>query len=1187
MASPEDPARPAAGEVDPLLDEMAARVADATPVDWEECAGTSPGTAPLLHQLEVLSRLGEAFRQAAAAPHAATATPAVAARWGHLELLSPLGEGSFGEVWRARDPLLDREVALKLAKTTFGAASAQRFLDEARRLARVRHANVVVVHGADVHDGRVGLWTDLVEGQTLEAQLQAQGPLSAREAALVGIDLCHALAAVHDKGLVHGDVKTANVMRERGGRIVLMDFGTVKELRANGEATVTRGTPVTLAPELLRGEALSPAADVYSLGALLYRLVTGRYPVEGNDVDEIAGRHQRGEVIPLRDQRPDLPAPFVAAVEGALATEPRRRYPSIGVMERALAAAAGVARAHRGARLGVLAAVAAVVVALLVVAVERLAGPSLPPPQQPASGPPPRRPAIAVLGFKDLAGSDDAAWLGTALEEMLTTELSASDRLRTIAGEQVARARLELALPPSEALGVGTLHRLSRNLGTDYVVVGSYLVLSGHPERLRVDVRLQDAAAGETVLAVSESGTRDELFDLVSRAGARLRARLGGGGAPAGRRQPAVPTDAEAARLYAEGLARLRRWEADAARRLLEQAISREPGFAPAHSALAGAWWTLGYDERARDEARRAFELGAGLPQSERLLVEARYREVAGDWPRAIAAYRTLIRNAPDELEHRLRLAQVQTAAGQGREALITLANLRRLLAPLADDPRVDLAEAAAYFALGDQRGAQGAAARAADLAAATGARVQLARARAAEARAWTLIGEFPPALAALAEARRLTAELHDPEGFANTLALEGFIRREQGELDAARAVYERARAAYRALGNAAGAVDAQYGIGAVLYQQGDVAGAAATYAGVATAYRALGRRSGEASVRQAIGAIQRQRGELAAARESFAAALALHRQLGERNGEVNDLTSLANVLRDLGELRAAERGYAEALAVARQLGLRPRVTQLLHNLGGIRRTLGELGPARAAYEEALSGRREAGDRSGIAATLRALGKVLAEQGDLAAARNLQEEALALREEIGEQGGIADSRLIVAQLALAARQPAVARDRMTGVAEELRREGRADDEALAQAVLAEALFATGEPGAGETALRRALALAARSSTLELRLLALVPAARLRALREPGRCAEAAVARRDLEEAVSAADGAGHVPLLLAARLALGEVEISCGAAAKGRPRLLALAAAARQRGFTRIAAQAAQLAARGEPGGAP
>ena len=148
---------------------------------------------------------------------------AVSDRWGGLDLRSEIGRGASGVVYRAWDSRLAREVALKLFEP--GAEAGERALEEGRLLARLRHPHIVTVFGADVHDRVPGIWMELLEGDTLDEILERDGPFGEVEALLIGIDLAAALAAVHAAGLLHRDVKARNVVRERGGRIVLMDLG--------------------------------------------------------------------------------------------------------------------------------------------------------------------------------------------------------------------------------------------------------------------------------------------------------------------------------------------------------------------------------------------------------------------------------------------------------------------------------------------------------------------------------------------------------------------------------------------------------------------------------------------------------------------------------------------------------------------------------------------------------------------------------------------------------------------------------------------------------------------------------------------------------------------------------------------------------------------------------------------------
>ena len=267
-------------------------------------------------------------------------------KWGHLEIREHVDGGGFGDVYRAFDTVLEMEVALKLMRDKGHAPddNMRRFLAEARRLARVRHDNVVILHGADVRDGRMGMWTDFLQGTTLEVQLSIQGPMSAREAALVGIDLCRALAAVHGAGLVHRDVKTSNVMRTEGGRIILFDFGlaaTDRRGNPNEPLASLGGTPLYMAPEVLRGAQPDASADLYALGVLLFRLVTNRYPIEARAIKDILDMHQVGRRTPLRSLRPDLPTEFVSIVEKAIAPLPEDRYPDAASLEMALAGFVG------------------------------------------------------------------------------------------------------------------------------------------------------------------------------------------------------------------------------------------------------------------------------------------------------------------------------------------------------------------------------------------------------------------------------------------------------------------------------------------------------------------------------------------------------------------------------------------------------------------------------------------------------------------------------------------------------------------------------------------------------------------------------------------------------------------------------------------------------------------------------
>src|SRR3954468_19418885 len=422
---------------------LAESIADGAPIDWDAGgAGAGERDRVLIGQLRVLSDLAGLHRSLPAAvsePRLATAerhplaAPAIG-NWAHLALLERLGGGTFGDVYRAWDRHLERDVALKLlrADESTDDLHASRIAREGRLLARVRHANVITVHGVDAHDGRVGLWMELVRGVTLEEQIAAHGPLSAREAAAVGIDLCRALAAIHAAGLIHRDVKAQNVMREEGGRIVLMDLGTGREMDAAGEGRSSdlAGTPLYLAPEIFGGAAASERTDLYSLGVLLYPLVTATFPVRPTPIDELQAGHQHGRVVRLRDARADLPTGFVRVIDRAIAGDPEQRYATAGAFEADLVQTLGdpanttvIRRPRKARRLSVrrpnrvLAMLAAaIVVAMLGVPAWRWLMPVDPPAAVMAPG---AIHSIAVLPFVNLSGDPGKEYLADGLTDEL------------------------------------------------------------------------------------------------------------------------------------------------------------------------------------------------------------------------------------------------------------------------------------------------------------------------------------------------------------------------------------------------------------------------------------------------------------------------------------------------------------------------------------------------------------------------------------------------------------------------------------------------------------------------------------------------------------------------------------------------------------------------------------------------
>ena len=319
---------------DDLLLKWTERLADGQSVNWAEVeAELDPALLAGLRQIAALAGGFGAVATEPVPPQSDTlpaGTP-----FGPLAIVDVLGRGAYGAVYRARDPQLDREVALKvLGHPTLSRAE---LLREGQLMARIDHPSVLKVFGAVEDNGQVGFACELMPGESMEEWLTRQSTFGAHELIAVGSELCAALCALHRGNVLHGDLKPSNVLRHADGRWVVADFGSSQFAH---DAYGSSGTPLYMAPERFRHQAPTPASDQYSLGVLLFRLATRRYPFEAETTIELESKHNAVDRHRLLDLRPDLPRALVAAIERALAVDPTRRFASLGAMAEALSEAA-------------------------------------------------------------------------------------------------------------------------------------------------------------------------------------------------------------------------------------------------------------------------------------------------------------------------------------------------------------------------------------------------------------------------------------------------------------------------------------------------------------------------------------------------------------------------------------------------------------------------------------------------------------------------------------------------------------------------------------------------------------------------------------------------------------------------------------------------------------------------------
>ena len=581
------------GVDDRMLADVARAILDGTPVDWASAdSSADEKERVLIDQLRVLASVADLHRnfQLPGPSHALTSADNRGDSlrcWGHLRVLEPIGRGAFGEVYRAWDTRLDREVALKLlpAGSPGAGSRATSIIEEGRLLARVRHPNVVTIYGAERIEDRIGLWMEFVKGRTLAQAVEEDGVFTATKAGEIGIELCHAVAAVHGAGLLHRDIKAQNVMLAGDGRVVLMDFGTGREL--GDDSTSLVGTPLYLAPEVLAGGDATVASDIYSVGVLIYHLLTGSYPVRAEDIRALHLAHER-DAPDIRVTRPDVSPKLARVIERAIDRRPAHRPASADALASGLGRLMPRPRAVRVAYALAFAAAATIVMGVGLQLRGRDAGTASGESVIAATTPhgaasalrrfdPAVRPAVAVLPLKNLSAEPDSDYFVDGLTDEIIRNLAVIEGLDV-------RSRTSSFFFKDKPRN---LREVAAHLGANLVVEGSVL-RSGR--RLRINVQLVRVAGDVLLWSARFDRSLEDVFaiqDEISRAIVNeLRLTLGRG-------RRIYDTNPEAYDLHLKARALVDRrgpLNAKKAAAMFEQVIARDAAFAPAYAGLAHAY---------------------------------------------------------------------------------------------------------------------------------------------------------------------------------------------------------------------------------------------------------------------------------------------------------------------------------------------------------------------------------------------------------------------------------------------------------------------------------------------------------------------------------------------------------------------------------------------------------------------
>jgi serine/threonine-protein kinase len=605
--------------------------------------------------------------------------------FGSYRLLEPLGEGGFGQVWRAVDLRLERQVALKLIKGT-DVEHQRLLLQEARTACQLHHPNIATIFEVGEIESQSYIAMELVEGRGFRGMLGR--PLEAETLQKLAFQAASALHAAHQKGIVHRDIKPENLMLTAEGDLKILDFGVAKRALAAGDEThqaltqsgltsmgLTTGTPAYMSPEQARSADVGPASDQFSLGLVLWELAAGRHPFRRAVLFETLHAISHETTPTLYRERPDLHPAFLEGIHRMLAKEPHDRFPDLLAFRHVLETRASTAWRVTGVVPALtVAPKSGVRVWLWVGLATALAGGALwfflgGAGRVGLPGQPNRR-VLAILPLEQMPPDGERAWMGVSFADAIATGLLGQQDLLVLDRARILESLGRHGEKPGDP--IRSLNALVKDLKANLLLLGSCQT-SG--EQLRLTLRLVDGPSGGVVKQVQFSGTTRDLLGLEDQLSQRLPALLGlrqsGRDLAAGSRAKSPRTR----ELFAKAADRVLAGSPAAyeeARKLYEEALTGEPEYAPAHAGLAWALLELAateihlgrreshlaLTERAETEARRALALDPSLSGAHRVLAWSALRK--GDYPGARLAGRQALALDPGDFRIHIVLGDAE-----------------------------------------------------------------------------------------------------------------------------------------------------------------------------------------------------------------------------------------------------------------------------------------------------------------------------------------------------------------------------------------------------------------------------------------------------------------------------------------------------------------------------------------------
>ena len=881
------------------------------------------------------------------------------------EIVKILGEGGMGAVYKARDIELNRMVALKVIRPDLARNQAiiDRFKQELLLAHQVTHKNVIRIYDLGEGDGVKFITMEYIEGEDLRSIIFQKKKLAPEEAVDIMQQVCRALEAAHGVGVIHRDLKPQNIMRDKNGRILVMDFGLARTLGGDGmtQSGALIGTMEYMSPEQALAKELDQRSDLYTVGLIFYELLTGLMPFRADSALASLIKRTQERVTPVIETDTSIPRPLSDIVSKCLERDVNLRYQNASQILADLDAWQGKRAA---ATLNFPSSekpwgqtipwpkVAALVTALALALAGFLLRDELFRPSAKSATPAAPPLALAILPFHNASGDQSWDWLGPSMAEMLSTDVGQSAHLRTVSPDRVQQVLHDLRISPTTSIDPDTLGRIAEFSNADTVVSGQYARLG---DQIRIDATVRDIKNNRSVSVHTEAASEKALSAAVDQLADSIRQNLALTPDLVKELQAQAfkptSTSVDALRSYNQGVQLARQGSTLEALKQFQAATQQDPQFALAYSRLGEADAELGYDNDAEQASRKADDLSENLPLAEKYLIQASYARILKDNKKAIYAYETLAKSAPDNLDVQYALGNLYQEQGDYAQAR---AHYQKVL---DSDPK----NIKALWSMGGVE----------------------------------LMGDnFPGALDLFNRGLSLAIAVDNQEQKSLILHALGVTYRLMNKPDEAMRNYQQSMEIDKSLGLKRSLAINYVEMGTVQNMIGKPDAALASYNQALEIQKDIGVKKELGDTFIDMGSIYQDRGQYDKALQGFKDALQIERETGDENYQGLCLNNIGLVYLGEGDIDNALTYLQQALQLREKLNVPSDIADTVDKIGDAYSRLGRYDEALTAFMRSLDLSRKGGDAAGTAVESARIGRVFELQGRFGAAISSLQDAV-------------------------------------------------------------------------------------------------------------------------------------------------------------------------------------------------